>query len=187
MAEKFFNLQEKEKIIEEIKPLSSLKWYFFFTGGSILGISSILIVIVAFCTIISLPVFLIALISFFGLFTIFIILAVIFFGFIIAHLRYEHQHYWITNKRVMYKKGLIGYSISSIPLERISDIIISRSFIERLFGFGSLHVQTLAGQVTYGRRLGAEASLLAVPDPEGIQKMIFELVKRKRKEEHLTM
>ena len=26
----FFNLQENEKIVQEIKPMESLKWYFFF-------------------------------------------------------------------------------------------------------------------------------------------------------------
>jgi len=101
-------------------------------------------------------------------------------------MRYKHQHYWITNKRVIYKRGLIGYKISSIPLERISDIILSRTFLERIFGFGSLHVQTLAGQITYGGRMGAEACLLAVPNPEEIQELIFQLLKRKRKAEKIT-
>jgi len=68
-------------------------------------------------------------------------------------------------------------------------VIVSRTFWERVFGFGSVHIQSLAGQISYGmhRRLGAEASMLAISDPEGIQKLIFELIKKKRKVEHLTM
>jgi len=104
----------------------------------------------------------------------------------LVDMKYKKQHYWITTKRVIYKRGLIGYKISSIPLERISDIILSRTFLERLFGFGSLHVQTLAGQITHGGRSGAEAMLLAVPNPEETQELIFQLVKKKRKAEKIT-
>ena len=80
----------------------------------------------------------------------------------------------------------MGYTIHSIPLERISDVIVSRTFWERIFGFGSVLIQSLAGQVTYGRKLGAEGSLLAVPNPEGVQKLIFDLIKKKRKTEKLS-
>ncbi len=115
----------------------------------------------------------------------FIALIGLFLGWYISGLQYKHQHYWITNKRIIYKKGLIGYRVVSIPLERISDVIVSRTLLERVLGFGSVLIQTLAGQISPGR-MGAEASLLAVPDPEGIQKLIFDLVKRKRKEESLS-
>lgn len=170
----FFNLQEGEKIVKEIKPLPSLRNYFLF-GGIIIFIAFGLVFL--FLLFISLTLWLI-----FMFFDFLILIAALIF----SSMRYKHQYYWITNKRVIYKRGLIGYRISSIPLERISDIILSRSFIERLFGFGSLHVQTLAGQITYGRYLGAEASLLAVPDPEETQELIFQLVKKKRKEEKIT-
>lgn len=108
-----------------------------------------------------------------------------------AFLRYKKEYYWITNKRVLIKKGFIGYHVYAIPFERISDIIISRSFLEQLLGFGSLMIQSLAGQAsfTYGgerrRRFGAEGSMLAVPEPEETQELIFNLIKEKRKKEKL--
>ncbi|MCD6478222.1 MAG: PH domain-containing protein [Candidatus Aenigmarchaeota archaeon] len=83
------------------------------------------------------------------------------------------------------KKGIIGYQITSIPYERISDIIISRSFLENFFGIASLHLQTLAGQISSGR-FGSEGQLLAVPDPEELQSKILKLAKEKRKKEKLT-
>lgn len=107
-------------------------------------------------------------------------------GFVFASLRYSKQFYWITNKRVIYKRGLIGYRITSIPYERISDVVISHTFWERLFGFGSLHIQSLAGQVSGTHTLGSEGVLLAISNPEEIQELIFKLVKSKRKEERLT-
>lgn len=172
----FFKLQEGERIIEEIKPLPSLRNYFLFEG--IVSFIIFGLAILFFLLVLPFPDWLLFLLLFLD----FLILPLF---WVFSKMRYEKQYYWITNKRIVYKTGWIGYRISSIPLERISDIILSRSFIERLFGFGSLHVQTLAGQISYGYH-GAEASLLAVPDPEGTQERIFQLLKKKRMEEKIT-
>jgi len=166
-----FELQSGEKVINDIKPLPVLKWYFFITPSIGLFFFFIFFAWIPFVNLIFLPIIL-------------FILAIV---YLVARNRYSYQHYWITNQRILYRRGLLGYSIHSIPLERVSDVIVSRSFLERIFGFGSVLVQSLAGQITYGRRWGAEGSLLATPDPEGTQKLIFELIKKKRKTEKLTM
>jgi uncharacterized membrane protein YdbT with pleckstrin-like domain len=185
MVERFFNLGEGENIVKDIRPVGNLKWYFFFAEGlGLLVIFGLLLIGLA------LPL----MIAMFGTFsrigpTIFILflpIAALLFAYVYADFRYKKQHYWITNKRIVYKRGFLGYRVTSIPYERISDIIISRSFVERLFGFGSLHVQTLAGQMTGSGRLGAEGRLLGVPDPEGTQELIFKLSKEKRKAENIT-
>jgi membrane protein YdbS with pleckstrin-like domain len=175
-----FNLQEKEKIVKEIKPLPILRWYFFLRSA--LVIFFMLIWFIAF-------IFIPPLLWVVGIPTSFFLIVILIILYFVANNRYNYQHYWITNKRVMYRRGLLGYTINSIPLERISDVIVSRTFWERVFGFGSVHVQSLAGQISYGRhrRLGAEASMLAVSDPEELQRLIFELIKKKRKVEKLTM
>jgi len=173
---KSFELQEGEKVIKDIKPLPVLKWYFFITSAVGLFIFMVFFVWILFI----LP----AISLIFGF--IFLVLFVIFY--LVANNRYNYQHYWITNKRVLCRRGILGYRISSIPLERISDVIVSRTFWERVFGFGSVLIQSLAGQITLNRynRLGAEGSLIAIPDPEGLQKLIFELIKKKRKTEKLS-
>ncbi len=172
--QKFFELQEGEKILKEIKPLPALKKYFFVT--SIIGLLTILIIFfICFIPIaLKLDIVLLGMI-----FTIlfFILIPIL---WLIARNRYKHQYYWITNKRVICKSGLLGYTISSVPFERISDIIISRSFLERILGFGSLYCQSLAGQI------GREIRFQAIPEPEKIQKFLFDLVKKKRKIEHIT-
>ena len=186
----FFRLQEGEKIVEAMKPLSGLKWMFFFQG--LIGWFFFMLFVGGFFFVI--PFFIIATVagpsaaalillvgSLFFLFLMFIV------PYIFASLSYGKRFYWITNKRIIGKSGLIGYKVNSIPLERISDVIISRSFIEQIFGFGSVHIQTLAGQVAIRGRFGAEGNFQAVPDPEGLQQRIFELVKKKRKAENLTM
>ncbi len=173
---KFFNILEGEKIVEEIKPLPSLKWYFFFKSAFVLIFFMMFFIWTFF---LAGPMF--------SIFTPIIIIVILIVLWLVAENRYKHQDYWITNKRVICKRGLIGYTISSIPFERVSDVIVSRTFFERLFGFGSVLVQSLAGQITHRGRLGAEGSLLAVPNPEKTQQNIFELMKKKRKTEHLTM
>ncbi|PIO02978.1 hypothetical protein COX85_02040 [Candidatus Micrarchaeota archaeon CG_4_10_14_0_2_um_filter_55_9] len=184
--QKFFRLQEDEKIIEAIKPLPALKWLLFFQNIILAAILSGLSLWFV------LPLASV-LVQFLGGETpviVFIIIIFIILIFIIAHtlasLQYDKRVYWITDNRVIAKSGLIGYKVNSIPLERISDVIISRSLIEIIFGFGSLHIQSLAGQVSRGG-FGAEGNLEAVPDPEGLQEKIFQLIKGKRKREKLTM
>ena len=185
----FFRLQEGEKIIESIKPLPGLKWMFFlqgmlgwiffilFFGVWLLSPVGIMLAIVggALAAILGLVIFILFL------------LAVAIIPYILASMRYGKRYYWVTSKRVIGKSGFIGYKVNSIPLERISDVIISRSFAESIFGFGSVHVQTMAGQVAMRGRFGAEGNFQAVPDPEGLQQQIFDLVKKKRKAEGITM
>jgi uncharacterized membrane protein YdbT with pleckstrin-like domain len=169
-----FELQKGEKVVKDIKPLPILKWYWFIWSS---------VGFLFFILFFSWVAFLIPLISMMFIFFFLFILVIL---YLVTQNRYNYQHYWITDKRILYRKGILGYTISSIPLERISDVIVSRTFRERVFGFGSVLIQSLAGQITYGRRQGAEGSLLAVPDPEGVQKLIFDLIKKKRKTEKLS-
>src|SRR5690349_22346667 len=46
---------------------------------------------------------------------------------VIAERRY---HYWLTNKRVIWCHGFIGYQVRSVPLERVADVVISRTLPE---------------------------------------------------------
>lgn len=172
----FFKLQQGEKVIADIKPLPALRNYYLATWLVILLVSTIWIL--------WMPFFIFPPISGFSIVLMITLVAII---WIVANKKYQQQYYWITNKRIVSKRGLIGYRVSSIPLERVSDVIVSRTFAENLFGFGSVMVQSLAGQFTPGRHLGAEGSLMAIPDPEGTQQQIFELIKKKRKAEHITM
>ena len=110
-----------------------------------------------------------------------IIMAVI-FGLTVffTEASYKQRYYWITNRRVIYRRGTFGYTMSSLPYERISDVIISRTFWENLFGFGSLQIQTLAGQISTARG-GAEGYLQAIPEPEKVQEIILTAMKDKMK------
>ncbi len=191
----FFNLSEGERIVQDIKPSSRLRWFYLISmliGGLSLWIIIFPITLQAFFVInlkfidFSKPFYQFIFQLIFWYFISF--LPIVFSIFFLSGNQYNHEYYWITNKRIVYKRGILGYRITSIPFERISDVMISRTFVERLFGFASLHLQTLAGQTTVGnwRGLGAEGSLQAIQNPEQMQELIFGLIKQKRREEHLA-
>ncbi len=185
---RFFRLQDGEKIFFEAKPLKGYLWYMLVS--SFVGIFFLSIFIVPF----SLPLAIILISAKMNGQLLFllaigsaIMILIVILDIVLVKRRYDMRYYWITNNRIIVKRGLIGYSINSIPLERISDVLISRSFLERIFGFGSLHIQTLAGQYSIRGRGGAEGNLKAIPNPEENQALVFELLKRRRKSEHLTI
>jgi uncharacterized membrane protein YdbT with pleckstrin-like domain len=188
--ETLFGLQEGERIHFETKPLKAFFWYMLIR--SLAALSLLIALCLTFFIIIPYTALLIDS-SFSGTFAIMatigiaIMLAGLIIDIIFVKKRYEMRYYWITNNRVIIKEGMFGYSIISIPLERVSDVLISRAFMERIFRFGSLHVQTLAGQHSIGGRGGAEGNLQALPHPEENQALIFDLIKKRRKTEHLTI
>jgi membrane protein YdbS with pleckstrin-like domain len=186
---KFFRLQDGEKIHFESKPLRGLLWYMLIQ--SLIGLFFLFIFVIPFFVMPYLLVLSLGSASggYLGMaiMGLFILIIIFLIDLVLVKRRYDMRYYWLTNNRIIVKRGLIGYSINSIPLERISDVLISRSFLERIFGFGSLHVQTLAGQYTVRGRGGAEGNLKAIPHPENNQSLIFDLIKKRRKSEHLTM
>lgn len=111
---------------------------------------------------------------------------------LLTNLMYKKYHYWVTDKRVVWKHGVIGYSITSVPLERISDVAVSRTFWERICGVGGVVVKEMGAVPKYGYPYWYGVgwgfpTMIAVPDPEEMQKQILELVGKKGKESKLTV
>ena len=92
---------------------------------------------------------------------------------LIAERRY---HYWLTNRRVMWCHGFIGYQVRSVPLERIADVVISRTFPEMVAGITSIDIRDMTGQ-TFSRS-GGGAKWIGVKDAPEVQKRILEEVQR---------
>jgi membrane protein YdbS with pleckstrin-like domain len=101
-------------------------------------------------------------------------------AFTLANLMYTKYHYWVTDQRVIWKHGVIGYSTTSIPLERISDVAVSRTFWEMVCGVGGVVVKEMGAVPKYVSPYGQVGwsfpTMIAVPDPEEMQKRILELV-----------
>jgi membrane protein YdbS with pleckstrin-like domain len=118
---------------------------------------------------------------------------VIALAYALASLMYNKYHYWVTNQRVVWKHGVIGYRITSVPLERISDVAVSRTFWERVCGVGGVVIKEMGAAPKYGygypyRAVGwSFPTMIAVPDPEVTQRQILELIGKKGKESKLTV
>jgi len=123
----------------------------------------------------------------------YLILAVIFIAstFALANLMYRKYHYWVTDQRVIWRHGIIGYMITSVPLERISDVEVSRTLLEAVCGVAGVVVRKMTGEepryYPYGYGVRVFPTMIAVPDPEGVQKQILELIGKKGKESKLTI
>jgi uncharacterized membrane protein YdbT with pleckstrin-like domain len=172
-----FNLLDNEKIIKEIEPVMNLKKKIFITDFIFF-----LIILLGFIGLLLFGI----IINYIVYFSTIILIISVVLALITSNMKYKKYHYWITNKRIITRRGFIGYRINSIPLERISDIIISRTVTDRIFGLTGLYIQSLAGQISYGS-YGAEGSMPAISEPLKIQELILRLVKLKRQSENLTI
>ena len=111
--------------------------------------------------------------------------------FTLANLMYKKHHYWVTDRRVIWKHGVIGYSITNVPLERISHVAVSRTFLETICGVSGVVVKEMTGEVRYGSWYGPGGrvfpTMIAIPNPEEMQRQIPELIVKKGKESKLTV
>jgi len=98
------------------------------------------------------------------------------FAFIWASIAKRRYHYWLTNKRVIWCHGFIGYQVRSVPLERIADVVISRTFPEMVAGISSIDIRDMTGQTQSKAGLGAK--WIGVKDAPEIQKRILEQIKQ---------
>ncbi len=178
-----FHLQDNEKIVMTIKP----KKMFIFQGA----IQSAILYFIIFMFIFAFSIFRVGKSgAFLSLFYLVFFVFIIGISVLSATVRYTKENYWITNQRVIFRRGFFGYSITSLPLERIVDVVISRSFFQQLFGTPSLHLDTFgSGSVggIGGNYAVNKGTMFAVDKPEDLQRLILELVKKKRKTEKLSM
>jgi uncharacterized membrane protein YdbT with pleckstrin-like domain len=100
------------------------------------------------------------------------------FAFIWASIAERRYHYWLTNKRVIWCHGFIGYQVRSVPLERIADVVISRTFPEMVAGISSIDIRDMTGQTQLRSAFSSGAKWIGVKDAPEIQKRILEQIKQ---------
>jgi hypothetical protein len=52
--------------------------------------------------------------------------------------------------------SFLGYRVRSVPLERVADVVISRTFLERVAGTSSIDIRAMTGQTQPEMSLGAK-------------------------------
>jgi uncharacterized membrane protein YdbT with pleckstrin-like domain len=75
----------------------------------------------------------------------------------------------ITDKRVMLAQGIITHNVGMMPLGKVTDLTFQRTLGGRLFGYGTLIVES-AGQIQALNRIDY------MPRPEEIYEALSELV-----------
>ncbi len=118
----------------------------------------------------------------FGLVFFFAALVLCFGGTARQVLAYRNTEYVITNRRVIARTGAIGVDTRFVSLDKIQEIYVQVGFADKLFGTGTLNVNT-AGFVVLDRgRSFSRPSLVALKDPYDVQKLLQEAIEAKRKE-----
>jgi uncharacterized membrane protein YdbT with pleckstrin-like domain len=85
-------------------------------------------------------------------------------------LDWRNDYYLVTSKRVLHEERvlLLYQTWDEVPLSKIQSINITRGFTGSMLGFGTLQIQTASARGTM--------ALPYVPDPEGMQEVIFKKV-----------
>jgi len=85
-------------------------------------------------------------------------------------LRYRNTKYVITDQRLITQTGAIGLDTRFIDLNKIQEVHVNVSFIDKIFGTGTLIVVT-AGLVFKGLTCPA---IIALKEPYAVQKLLQE-------------
>lgn len=149
-----FRLQHGETIIRELKP----QFFGFmitraFGGYTATAIIALILMVVVFVV----KVNLVGLVLELTLLSI-LIAALLLLISVKPLVQYGKSWYWITNHRVIGKRGFLGYSINSIPLENVSDVVLTRTLLDRLLGLSSLVIVSMGNDpMTEGNTADAMA------------------------------
>jgi uncharacterized membrane protein YdbT with pleckstrin-like domain len=87
--------------------------------------------------------------------------------------RWSSTSFVLTDSRVIYRTGVIGRHGREMPLERLNDITVHQTILERLVGSGRLFLES-AG------RMGEEA-FIGVPHCVAVQKAIHQQLEQSRR------
>jgi uncharacterized membrane protein YdbT with pleckstrin-like domain len=149
-----FRLQHGERIIRELKPQ--------FVGFILTQLFGSYLIILAFAIISSFAFLFFGtqIIQFLGLALLvpLFILVILLLISIKPVVQYGKSWYWITNHRVIGKRGFLGYSINSIPLENVADVVLTRTLLDRVLGLSSLIIVSMGNNPRSEGELAFERS-----------------------------
>ncbi|MCK8481413.1 PH domain-containing protein [Psychroserpens algicola] len=91
-----------------------------------------------------------------------IVLVICAFNFVTALLAFKKRKYAIREKDVIYAKGFIVHSVTTVPVSRIQHIETSRSWLDRKLDLATLNIYT-AGES------GTDLSIKGLPNKEAKQ------------------
>jgi uncharacterized membrane protein YdbT with pleckstrin-like domain len=80
-------------------------------------------------------------------------------------------HYVFTDERILLQHGVLTRERRDLPLNRVNDHVASQSLVDRVFGCGTLRIDSVGQQA---------AEMLAVPHVQQVQTTLYELIEADR-------
>jgi uncharacterized membrane protein YdbT with pleckstrin-like domain len=80
-------------------------------------------------------------------------------------------HYVVTNERILMQNGVVARERRDLPLNRIDNHLMTQSLLDRLFGSGTMTIESIGDQA---------AVLAAVPRANHVQTALYELIEQDR-------
>ena len=80
-------------------------------------------------------------------------------------------HYVLTDERILLQDGVIARERRDLPLNRVNDHALTQSLLDRLFGAGTLTIDSIGDQA---------AVLVGVPHAQQVQTALYELIEQDR-------
>ena len=87
---------------------------------------------------------------------------------VLPFLRWRTTTYTLTNRRLITRSGVLNKVSLDLPLARVNDVASERSLLDRVFGCGTLNVQTASE--------GGTITLVDVPEVEVVHQTMTELL-----------
>lgn len=82
---------------------------------------------------------------------------------------WQQNYITLTTRRVTQRRGsILNVNETSLSIENVTDVTVNRGVFGSIFGYGDINVQTSGSS-------GAEIAMVAVPDPERLRNLIFDL------------
>ena len=91
---------------------------------------------------------------------------------VVAKLRWRWHRWWLTDKRLVVRQGVVGYELKSVPLDRIVDVTLRASWWDRLWGLQHIQVRDMTGEVG-GNNRSKGLQMLAVEGAEDIAHLVL--------------
>ncbi len=84
---------------------------------------------------------------------------------------WRSDHYVFTDERVLLQDGVLTRERRDLPLNRINDHVMSQSLLDRMFGCGTLRIDSIGEQA---------AVLASVPRVHEVQTTLYQLIETDR-------
>jgi uncharacterized membrane protein YdbT with pleckstrin-like domain len=80
-------------------------------------------------------------------------------------------HYVLTDERILLQDGVVVRNRRDLPLDRVNDHVVSQSVADRVFGSGTLTIDSIGDRV---------AVLASVPHVQRVQTVLYGLIEEDR-------